>query len=163
MGAKLYFSTYKRSPKFKESTLKSFLDGLSRTLSGLVEHILEKSPLAHSFTRLTGTINPNIIVIKSNRGSCEAKRAKLLLKLRSQERISVKVGDEERNKGSQKLLTIKSSQKLLTILQLLKKESPRILTSLQIEWTCQIVYCKVFSSSEIVCDNFLQVSWSVRC
>ena len=37
MGAKLYVSTYKRSPKVKESTLKSFLDGLPRTLSGLVE------------------------------------------------------------------------------------------------------------------------------
>ena len=41
MGAKLYVSTYKRSPKFKESTLKSFLDGVRRTLSGLVEHMLE--------------------------------------------------------------------------------------------------------------------------
>ena len=33
MGSKLYFSTYKRSPRFKESTLKSFLDGVRRTLS----------------------------------------------------------------------------------------------------------------------------------
>ena len=64
-----------------------------------------------------------------------------MLKLVSQERISVKVGDEERDKGSQKLLTIKSSQKLLTILQLLKKESPRILTSLQIEWTHFMLNC----------------------
>ena len=64
-----------------------------------------------------------------------------MLKLVSQERISVKVGDEERDKGSQKLLTIKSSQKLLTILQPLKKESPRILTSLQIEWTHFMLNC----------------------
>ena len=64
-----------------------------------------------------------------------------MLKLISQERISVKVGDEERDKGSQKLLTIKSSQKLLTILQPLKKESPRILTSLQIEWTHFMLNC----------------------
>ena len=64
-----------------------------------------------------------------------------MLKLVSQERISVKIGDEERDKGSQKLLTIKSSQKLLTILQPLKKESPRILTSLQIEWTHFMLNC----------------------
>ena len=42
MEAKLYVSTYKRSPKFKESTLKSFLDGVCRTLSGLVEHDTRK-------------------------------------------------------------------------------------------------------------------------
>ena len=70
-GAILYVSTYKRSLKFKESILKSFLDGVRRTLSGLVEHMLEKSPLTHSFTRLVGEINPNIIAIKSKRASCE--------------------------------------------------------------------------------------------
>ena len=53
MGAKLYAS-YKRSPKLKESPLKSFLDGVHRALSGLVVHMLEKSSLAHSFTRLAG-------------------------------------------------------------------------------------------------------------
>ena len=79
MGAELYFSTYKRSPKFKESTLKSFLDGLSRTLSGLVEHMLGKSPLAHFFTRLTGAINLNIIVIKSN-GFVWSKESKTIVK-----------------------------------------------------------------------------------
>ena len=70
-GAILYVSTYKRSLKFKESILKSFLDGVRRTLSGLVEHMLEKSPLTYSFTRLVGEINPNIIAIKSKRASCE--------------------------------------------------------------------------------------------
>ena len=85
MGAKLYVSTYKRSPKFKESTLKLVLDGIRRTLSGLVEHMIEKSPLTHSFTRLAGAVSPNIIASKSNRGSCKAKMAKLLLKLVSQE------------------------------------------------------------------------------
>ena len=79
MGIKLYFSTYKRSPKFKESTLKSFLDGLSRTLSGLVEYMLGKSPLAHFFTRLTGAINLNIIVIKSN-GFVWSKESKTIVK-----------------------------------------------------------------------------------
>ena len=54
MGAKLYASSYKRSPKLKESPLKSFLDGIHRALSGLVVHMLEKSSLAHSFTRLAG-------------------------------------------------------------------------------------------------------------
>ena len=41
LEAKLYVSTYKRSPKLKEITLESFLDGVRRTLSGLVEHMLE--------------------------------------------------------------------------------------------------------------------------
>ena len=41
IGAKLYLSTYNRSPKFKEHPLKSFLDGLHQTLSRLVEHMLE--------------------------------------------------------------------------------------------------------------------------
>ena len=85
-----YVFTYKRPHKFKESTLKLFLDGVCRILSGLVEHMLEKSPLTHSFTCLVGAIRPNITAIKSNRGSCEAKMAKLLLKLVSQERIGVK-------------------------------------------------------------------------
>ena len=70
-----YVSTCKSSPKIKESTLKSFLDGVSRILSGLVEH----NTFLH--THLAGAISPNINVIKSNRGSCEAKMAKLLLKL----------------------------------------------------------------------------------
>ena len=43
IGAKLYVSTYKRSPKFKESTLKSLLDRVRRTFSGLLEHMLKKS------------------------------------------------------------------------------------------------------------------------
>ena len=42
-GAKLYVSTYKRSPKFKESTLKLLLDCVRRTFSGLLEHMLKKS------------------------------------------------------------------------------------------------------------------------
>ena len=50
--------------------------------------------LKHSFTRLAGAISPNIIAIKSNRGSWEAKMTKLMLKLVRQERISVKEGDE---------------------------------------------------------------------
>ena len=66
MGAKLYVFTYKRSRKFKESTLKPFLDGVCRTLSGLVEHMPEKSPWTHSFTCLADAISPNIIAIKSN-------------------------------------------------------------------------------------------------
>ena len=94
MEAKLYVFTYKRSSKFKESTLKSFLDGVRRIVSGLVEHMLEKSLLTHSFTCLVGAVSPNIIAIKSNRISCEAKMAKLLLKLVREERISVKEGDE---------------------------------------------------------------------
>ena len=40
MGAKLYVSTYKRSPKFKNGTLKSLLDGVHRTLSRLIKHML---------------------------------------------------------------------------------------------------------------------------
>ena len=100
MGAKLYVSTYKRSSKFKESTLKSFLDGVCRTLSKLVEHMPEKSPLTHSFTCLAGAISLNSIAIKSNRGSCEAKMTKLLLKLVSQERISLKEGDEAKEQFS---------------------------------------------------------------
>ena len=100
MGAKLYVSTYKSSSKFKESTLKSFLDGVRRTLSGLVEHMLEKSPLPHCFTGLAGAISPNIIAIKSNRGSCEAKMAKLLLKLVTQEKITVKEGAEAKEQFS---------------------------------------------------------------
>ena len=60
----LNVSTYKRSSKFKESTLKSFFDGVRRTLSKLVEHMLEKSPLTHSFTCLAGAISLNIIAIK---------------------------------------------------------------------------------------------------
>ena len=100
MRDKLYVSTYKRSSKFKESTLKSFLDSVHRTLSGLVEHMLEKSPLTHSFTRLTDAISPNIIAIKSNRSSCEVKMAKLLLKLVIQERIRVK-GDEAKKQFSE--------------------------------------------------------------
>ena len=103
MGAKLYLSTYKRSPKFIESFSKSFLGDIRRTLSGLVEQMLEKSLLTHSFTRLAGAISPNITSIKSNSGSCEAKMAKLLLKLVNQERISVKEGDEATS-SSQKLL-----------------------------------------------------------
>ena len=59
-----------RSLKFKEITLKSFLDGVHRTLSGLVEHMREKSPLTYSFTRLVGAKIPNIIAIKSNGGLC---------------------------------------------------------------------------------------------
>ena len=43
MEAKLYVSTYKRSPKFKESTLKSLLDCVRRTFPGLLEHMLKKS------------------------------------------------------------------------------------------------------------------------
>ena len=43
IGAKLYVSTYKRSPKFKESTLKLLLDRVRRTFSGLLEHMLKKS------------------------------------------------------------------------------------------------------------------------
>ena len=113
MGAKLYVSTYKRSPKFKESTLNSFLDSVRRTLSGFVEHMLEKSPLTNSFTRFAGAISPNITTIKSNMGSCEAKMAKLLLKLVSQERVSVKEGDEAKEQFS----------KVITILQWLKKKS----------------------------------------
>ena len=62
--------------------------------------MLEKSPLTHSFTRLTGGISPNIIAVKSNRGSCETKMAKLLLKFVSQERTSVKEGDEAKEQFS---------------------------------------------------------------
>ena len=51
-----------------------------KTLSGLVEHMLEKSPLTHSFTHLAGAVSPNIIAIKSSGVSCETKMAKLLLK-----------------------------------------------------------------------------------
>ena len=46
------------------------MDGVHRTLSGLVEHMLEKSPLTYSFTRLVGAISPNVIAIKSNGGLC---------------------------------------------------------------------------------------------
>ena len=67
IGAKLYLSTYNRSPKFKEHSLKSFLDGLHQTLSRLVEHMLVKSLLTHSFTLLAAAINPNVILIKGNK------------------------------------------------------------------------------------------------
>ena len=76
------------------------MDSVRRTLSGFVEHMLGKSTLTHSFTRSAGAISPNIIAIKSNMGSCEAKMAKLLLKLVSQERVSVKEGDEAKEQFS---------------------------------------------------------------
>ena len=112
MGAKLYLSTYKRSPKFIESFSKSFLGDIRRPLSGLGEHMLEKSPLTHSFTRLAGAISPNIMSIKSNSRSCEAEMAKLLLKLVNQERISVKEGDEATS-SSQKLLATVEEERCL--------------------------------------------------
>ena len=59
-------------------------------MSRQVEHMLEKSPLTHSFPRLAVTISLSITAIKSNRGSFEAKMVKLLLRLVSQERIGVK-------------------------------------------------------------------------
>ena len=64
--------------------------------------ILEKSPspLTNSFTRLAGVISVNIIATKSNRGSCEVKMVKLLLKLVSQERISVKDSDKAKEQFS---------------------------------------------------------------
>ena len=43
MAAKLYVSIYKRSPKLKESYLKSFLDGVRRTFLGLFGYMPEKS------------------------------------------------------------------------------------------------------------------------
>ena len=49
MGTKLNVSTYKTSLKFKESALKSFLDCIHRTLSGLVEYMPEKSSLTQFF------------------------------------------------------------------------------------------------------------------
>ena len=94
IGAKLYVSTYKRSLKFKESFLLSFLDGLRRNLSRLVERMLNKSRLTHSFISLAGAISLNIIAIKYNRFSFEENMAKLSLKLPSQEKNSVKEGDE---------------------------------------------------------------------
>ena len=60
--------------------------------------MLEKSPLIHFFH--AGAVSTSIIAIKSNRGSCEAKMAKLLLKLYSQELISVKENDEVKEQFS---------------------------------------------------------------
>ena len=100
-GKNIYIvSTDKGSAKFKENTLKSFLDGVRRTLLRQVEHVLEKSPLTHYFPRLAGAINLSITEIKSNRDSCEAKMAKLLLKPVSQERISVKESVETKKQFS---------------------------------------------------------------
>ena len=100
-GKNIYIvSTDKGSPKFKENTLKSFLDGVRRTLLRQVEHVLEKSPLTHYFPRLAGAINLSITEIKTNRDSCEAKMAKLLLKPVSQERISVKESVETKKQFS---------------------------------------------------------------
>ena len=62
--------------------------------------MLKESPLTHFFTRLAGAISPNIIAINSNRGSCEAKMTKLLLKLVNKERISIKEGDEAKEQFS---------------------------------------------------------------
>ena len=155
MGAKLYVSTYKRSPRFKESTLKSFLDVVRRTLSGLVEHMLEKSPLTHTFTRLAGAVSPNIIAIKSNSGSCEAKMAKLLLKLVSQERVSVKEGDEAKEQFS------KVINDLVTV------EEEKFLNFNNFTDRLDTFYAKLsiaeFSALWKVFDNFLHVSWSVSC
>ena len=120
MGAKLDVSTYKISPKFKESTLKLFLDGVCKTFSRLVEHMLEKFQLTRFFTRLAGAISPNIITFKSSRGSCKAKITKLLLKFVIQERIGVKEGDEAKEQFS----------KVINDLQQLKKKGFWILTSL---------------------------------
>ena len=80
LGAKLYFSIYKRSPRFKENTLKSSLEGVHRTLSGLSEHMLEKSPLIHFFTCLAGAVSTSIIAIKSN-GFMWSKNGKTIVKI----------------------------------------------------------------------------------
>ena len=98
--------------KYHPNSKKALWDGVCKTFSRLVEHMLEKFQLTRSFTRLAGAISPNIITFKSSRGSCKAKMAKLLLKFVIQERISVKEGDEAKEQLS----------KVINNLQQLKKK-----------------------------------------
>ena len=94
MGAKICVSKYKHSPKFKQSVLNDFLKGAQCALSSLLSHLIEKSPLKYSFLRLTASLNPNILADKSKKELNILRFSKLLEKLVSNERISVKEGDE---------------------------------------------------------------------
>ena len=62
--------------------------------------MLENFSLTNSLAHLAGAISPNIIAINCNRGSCEAKMAKLLLKYVSQGRIGVTETDEAKDQFS---------------------------------------------------------------
>ena len=62
--------------------------------------MLENFSLTNSLAHLAGAISPNIIAINCNRGSCKEMMAKTLLKFVSQERISVKEGDEAKEQFS---------------------------------------------------------------
>ena len=56
--------------------------------------MLKKSPLKYTVTRSASEISSNIIVNRSKRDLSEARIVKLLLKFFSQERITVKKGDD---------------------------------------------------------------------
>ena len=116
MGAKMYVSQYKKSPRFKESVLKVFYNDVHVTLSALVGHMLEKSPLKYPFTRLSASLSPNIIVDRSKRELAALRFSKMLENLVIQERITVKEGDEAKNQYSQFMAVVvpKEEEKFLS-------------------------------------------------
>ena len=96
MGAKLYVTQYKKSPAFKESVLQNFWKGVRCTLSALVSHMLEKSPLKYPFARLAACMSPNVLVDRSKK-ELFFRFSEMFEKLVSSERITVKEGDEAKD------------------------------------------------------------------
>ena len=94
IGAKLYIHKYKKSAGFKQEKLNEFFSGAQRFLSALLTHMMKKSPLSQAFARHTISINPNLIVRKSRQELNIKYFSRILEKLVSTGRITVKEGND---------------------------------------------------------------------
>ena len=70
------------------------MKGVQCALSSLLSHLIEKSQLKYSLLRLTASLSPNMLADKSKKALNILRFSKLLEKLVSNDRISVKEGDE---------------------------------------------------------------------
>ena len=90
MAAKIHVSNYKKAPGFKNSVLINFWNGVHAGLSQLTSHMLLKSPLKYPLVRYAASMNPSVIVLRNKIELSKLRFSKILEKLVSLDRITVK-------------------------------------------------------------------------
>ena len=94
MAAKIHVSNYKKAPGFKNSVLINFWNGVHAGLSQLTSHMLLKSPLKYPLVRYAASMNPSVIVLRNKTELSKLRFSKILEKLVSLDRITVKEADD---------------------------------------------------------------------
>ena len=96
-GAKLHVQSYRSSKKFNVDILNKFYKECGTFFSGLVSHMLEKSPLRHQIIRCASCFDPRSFAVRDKQESCLLKFTVLVEKLASVGRISVSVADRAKD------------------------------------------------------------------